>query len=83
MCSYDRASYGWSDPGPQWDTVEQVARDLETALKKASSMNPTIEELTAAVEREARKRPDVLRRMLVIIVFLPSRAGRKKHQVRT
>ncbi len=46
-------------------------------------MNPTIEELTAAVEREARKRPDVLRRMLVIIVFLPSRAGRKKHQVRT
>jgi transposase len=26
-------------------------------------MNPTIEELTAAVEREARKRPEVLRRM--------------------
>ena len=26
-------------------------------------MNPTIEELTAAVEQEARKRPDVLRLM--------------------
>jgi transposase len=26
-------------------------------------MNPTIEELTAAVEREARKRPEVLRLM--------------------
>ena len=27
VCSYDRAGYGWSDPGPEWDTVEQVARD--------------------------------------------------------
>ena len=25
VCSYDRAGYGWSDPGPEWDTVEQVA----------------------------------------------------------
>jgi pimeloyl-ACP methyl ester carboxylesterase len=33
VCPYDRAGYRWSDPGPEWDTVEQVAHDLETALK--------------------------------------------------
>ena len=42
VCSYDRASYGWSDPGPQWDTVEQVAHDLETALKKAGEHPPYV-----------------------------------------
>ncbi len=42
VCSYDRAGYGWSDPGPQWDTVEQVARDLETALKKAGEHPPYV-----------------------------------------
>jgi hypothetical protein len=28
VCSYDRAGYGWSDPGPEWDTVTQVESDL-------------------------------------------------------
>ena len=32
VCSHDRAGYGWSDPGPQWDTVEQVAHDREDLL---------------------------------------------------
>jgi pimeloyl-ACP methyl ester carboxylesterase len=33
VCSYDRAGYGWSDPGPEWDTVEQVTHDLDAVLK--------------------------------------------------
>ena len=40
VCSYDRAGYGWSDPGPEWDTVTQVANDLETALSKAGEHPP-------------------------------------------
>jgi len=42
VCSYDRAGYGWSDPGPEWDTVEQVARDLETALNNAGEHPPFV-----------------------------------------
>ena len=53
-------------------------------------MNPTIEELTAAVEREARKRPEVLRLMThpgvgpltalayVLIIGTPTRFERGK-----
>jgi pimeloyl-ACP methyl ester carboxylesterase len=32
VCSYDRAGYGWSHSGPEWDSVAQVANDLETGL---------------------------------------------------
>ena len=39
VCSYDRAGYGWSDPGPEWDTVAQVEHDLHFALNKAG-INP-------------------------------------------
>jgi pimeloyl-ACP methyl ester carboxylesterase len=42
VCSYDRAGYGWSDPGPEWDTVAQVAHDLETALKNAGEQPPFV-----------------------------------------
>ena len=42
VCSYDRAGYGWSDPGPEWDTVEQVAHDLETALKNEREHSPYV-----------------------------------------
>jgi len=53
-------------------------------------MNPTIQELTAAVEREARKRPDVMRLMThpgvgpltalayVLIIGIPTRFQRGK-----
>ena len=40
VCSYDRAGYGWSDPGPEWDTVGQTAQDLQTALTKAGERAP-------------------------------------------
>jgi pimeloyl-ACP methyl ester carboxylesterase len=42
VCSYDRAGYGWSEPGPEWDTVEQAAHDLETALKDAGEHPPYV-----------------------------------------
>jgi hypothetical protein len=42
VCSYDRAGYGWSDPGPEWHTVEQVAHDLETALKNEPEHSPYV-----------------------------------------
>jgi pimeloyl-ACP methyl ester carboxylesterase len=40
VCSYDPAGYGWSDPGPEGDTTDQVTRDLETALKNAGERPP-------------------------------------------
>jgi pimeloyl-ACP methyl ester carboxylesterase len=42
VCSYDRAGYGWSDPGPKEDTVEQVVHDLETALKNVGEHPPYV-----------------------------------------
>jgi transposase len=40
-----------------------VSRRRQELLELLDRMNPTIEELTAAVEREARKRPEALRLM--------------------
>jgi transposase len=40
-----------------------ASRRRQELLELLDRMNPTIEELTAAVEREAKKRPDVLRLM--------------------
>jgi hypothetical protein len=60
------------------------------AMEEFLRMNPTIEELTAAVEREARKRPEVLRLMThpgvgpltalayVLIIGTPTRFQRGK-----
>jgi pimeloyl-ACP methyl ester carboxylesterase len=42
VCSYDRACYGWSDPGPEWDSTAQVANDLQIALRKAGEHPPYI-----------------------------------------
>ena len=40
-----------------------ASRRRQELLELLDRLNPTIEELTAAVEREARKRPEVLRLM--------------------
>ena len=40
-----------------------ASRRRQELLELLDRMNPTIEELTAAVEREARKRPEALRLM--------------------
>ena len=67
-----------------------ASRRRQELLELLDRMNPTIEELTAAVEREARKRPDVLRLMThpgvgpltalayVLIIGTPKRFPRGK-----
>src|SRR6202789_419152 len=41
-CSYDRAGYAWSDPGPQPLTFRQEAHELELALKLSGEKGPYI-----------------------------------------
>ena len=45
-----------------------ASRRRQELLELLDRMNPTIEELTAAAEREARKRPEALRLMTQEIV---------------
>jgi transposase len=84
----------WSEQGRA--TLEKLAlapwasRRRQELLELLDRMNPTIEELTAAVEQEARKRPDVLRLMThpgvgpltalayVLIIGTPARFPRGK-----
>lgn len=42
VCAYDRAGLGWSDPGPQPRTPNQVARELYTLLTKAGIEGPYV-----------------------------------------
>lgn len=41
-CTYDRAGYGWSDPGPQPRTSQQIVKELHTLLKNADIPSPYI-----------------------------------------
>src|SRR3984885_15235031 len=41
-CSYDRAGAGFSDPGPRPRTSVRIARELRTALHRASIAGPYI-----------------------------------------
>jgi pimeloyl-ACP methyl ester carboxylesterase len=40
VCSYDRAGYGWSDPGLLPRTSTQIVRELHTLLKNAGEKPP-------------------------------------------
>jgi len=42
VCSYDRAGYGWSDPGLVPRTSREIARELHTLLKNARVPPPYI-----------------------------------------
>jgi pimeloyl-ACP methyl ester carboxylesterase len=42
VCSYDRAGYGGSDPGPMPRTSLQIARELQTLLKNAGETPPYV-----------------------------------------
>jgi pimeloyl-ACP methyl ester carboxylesterase len=42
VCSYDRAGYGWSDPGPTPRTGQQIAAELHTLLIKAGIDGPYV-----------------------------------------
>lgn len=40
VCSYDRAGYGWSDPGPLPRSSQQIVQELHTLLKNADIPGP-------------------------------------------
>ena len=40
VCSYDRAGYGYSDPGPMPRTSDRIASELHAALESASEKPP-------------------------------------------
>jgi pimeloyl-ACP methyl ester carboxylesterase len=40
VCSYDRAGYGYSDPGPMPRTSERIASELHQALRSAGEKPP-------------------------------------------
>ncbi len=42
VCSYDRAGYGWSDPGPMPRTMRQIVSELHAGLKKAGVKGPIV-----------------------------------------
>jgi len=42
ICSYDRAGYGWSDPGPMPRTTKQIAKELRLLLRNAHIPGPYI-----------------------------------------
>jgi pimeloyl-ACP methyl ester carboxylesterase len=42
VCSYDRAGYGWSEPGPKARTMEQEAKELKLLLEAAGEVGPYI-----------------------------------------
>ncbi|MBS1874288.1 MAG: alpha/beta hydrolase [Acidobacteria bacterium] len=42
VCSYDRAGYGYSDPGPAPRTADKIARELHQALSNAGERPPYI-----------------------------------------
>jgi pimeloyl-ACP methyl ester carboxylesterase len=42
VCTYDRAGYGWSDPGPRPRTSQQVVAELRALLRQAKIEPPFI-----------------------------------------
>jgi pimeloyl-ACP methyl ester carboxylesterase len=42
VCTYDRAGMGWSDPGTQPRTSQQIARELHTLLGNAGVRGPYV-----------------------------------------
>ena len=41
-CWYDRTGYGWSEPGPLWQTAEDVAVDLHALMNAARVAPPYV-----------------------------------------
>jgi pimeloyl-ACP methyl ester carboxylesterase len=41
-CTYDRAGYAWSDPGPEFDTFDQARHDLHLLLQNAGVGGPYV-----------------------------------------
>ena len=42
ICTYDRAGYAWSDPGPEFDTFDQASDDLHQLLANVGVEGPYV-----------------------------------------
>src|SRR5262249_20370920 len=42
ICTYDRSGYAWSDPGPEFDTLDQTTSDLHVLLSNAGIHGPYV-----------------------------------------
>ncbi len=42
VCAYDRAGYGWSDPGPAPRDARQITHELHTLLERAAITGPYV-----------------------------------------
>jgi pimeloyl-ACP methyl ester carboxylesterase len=42
VCAYDRAGYGWSEPGPEPRTATQIVTELHTLLANAGEKGPFV-----------------------------------------
>jgi pimeloyl-ACP methyl ester carboxylesterase len=42
VCSYDRAGYGWSEPGPEPRTITQIVKELKALLDAAGEVGPYV-----------------------------------------
>jgi pimeloyl-ACP methyl ester carboxylesterase len=42
VCTYDRAGWGWSEPGPLPRDASQIAKELYTLLQKANILGPYV-----------------------------------------
>ncbi|MCL4468887.1 MAG: alpha/beta hydrolase [Deltaproteobacteria bacterium] len=42
VCSYDRAGYGWSEPGPKPRTAQEIVKELQELLTVAGVKSPYI-----------------------------------------
>jgi pimeloyl-ACP methyl ester carboxylesterase len=42
VCTYDRAGWGWSEPGPEPRDANQIAKELHTLLQKANIPGPYV-----------------------------------------
>ncbi len=77
VCTYDRAGYGWSEPGAVGNTIAQRAEELHTLLTNAGIPGPYV--LVAhsygglIVRCFARKHPDQTAGM--VLVDTPEEAG--------
>jgi pimeloyl-ACP methyl ester carboxylesterase len=72
ICTYDRAGYGWSDPGPLPRTFDQINLELRDALRRAGEKAPFV--LAAhsfgggVVRQFARTYPDVVAGLVLVDV---------------
>ena len=76
ICTYDRAGYGWSDPGPLPRTFDQINLELRDALRGAGEKPPFV--LAAhsfgggVVRQFARTYPDVVAGLVLVDIVSES-----------